>query len=117
MRLSYILPVVIAAILHASGSALPTAKESNQATLASPDIDDADGGKLLRGINKGAAEEDELEQEERTVSKKVGHYGKKFWNWFVWGKSREPTNKIKRDAQRWNDQQVRINGAIRKSEV
>ncbi|EGZ11509.1 hypothetical protein PHYSODRAFT_286791 [Phytophthora sojae] len=34
MRLTYILAVVVAATLHASGTALPTTKDSNQAAIS-----------------------------------------------------------------------------------
>ncbi|ETN10580.1 hypothetical protein PPTG_10689 [Phytophthora nicotianae INRA-310] len=91
MRLSYIFPVVIAAILHASGSALPTTMESNQATLAneaSPGIHGADAGRLLRGVDKDAVKKEDLVQEERSVFKNLGKssgkYLKKFGHWLVW---------------------------------
>ncbi|KAF1777098.1 hypothetical protein GQ600_27615 [Phytophthora cactorum] len=55
--------LVIATTLHASGCALPTTKDSNLATLANVESPVADGGRLLRGVNKG----DELVQEERST--------------------------------------------------
>ncbi|KAG3111021.1 hypothetical protein PI124_g9741 [Phytophthora idaei] len=85
MRFRFTLPVVIAAMLHASGCALPTTKDSNLATLANVASPVADGGRLLRGVNKG----DELVQEERSTLKSFGEftkkYGKKFGKWFVHG--------------------------------
>ncbi|KAF4044766.1 hypothetical protein GN244_ATG02993 [Phytophthora infestans] len=76
--------MVIAAILHASCCALPTTKDSNQATLANVASTNIDG-RSLRRVNKG----DELEQEERSAFKNFGEftkkYGKKFGKWFVNG--------------------------------
>ncbi|ETK88168.1 hypothetical protein F441_07701 [Phytophthora nicotianae CJ01A1] len=86
MRLSYIVAVVVAATLHTSACALPTIKESTQATLAnvaSPGLGDANGGRLLRGVKQRAA--DKEVQEERSFRASLGEKGKKFWKWFIHG--------------------------------
>ncbi|KAG7383566.1 hypothetical protein PHYPSEUDO_003545 [Phytophthora pseudosyringae] len=70
MRLTYILAVVIAATLHASGTALSANKGGNAVIEngASPDTIDstyAGGERLLRRVEKNAAHEDAAEDEER----------------------------------------------------
>ncbi|ETL41613.1 hypothetical protein L914_07409 [Phytophthora nicotianae] len=92
MRVNYILPVVIAALLQVSGCALLTTKEINQVTLAnvaSPDVHNVHTGRALRVVNKDDAEKEELVQEERSAlknfGKATGKYLKRFGKWFVKG--------------------------------
>ncbi|KAG7384088.1 hypothetical protein PHYPSEUDO_003003 [Phytophthora pseudosyringae] len=86
MRITYVLAVVVAATLHANGTALPVTKDS-EAMIENGDahaIDDsvqADGGRLLRRVEKDEDEfEDDVDEddtndddsnEERGVVKKL----------------------------------------------
>nr|AEK80457.1 Avh7a [Phytophthora sojae]AEK80458.1 Avh7a [Phytophthora sojae] len=67
MRLTFIFAAVIAASLHASGAALPSATASNIAEVeneASPAIADsthADGGRMLRRVEKNEIDEERID--------------------------------------------------------
>ncbi|KAG3106348.1 hypothetical protein PI125_g13194 [Phytophthora idaei] len=69
MRLAYLFAMIIAATLHASGSALPTAQGAIQATLANVaayDIVGTDGGRRLRQAEKV---DEETKDEERFLTR------------------------------------------------
>ncbi|EGZ09679.1 avirulence protein 1b [Phytophthora sojae] len=71
MRLTFIFAAVIAASLHASGAALPSATASNiaevenEASPATADSAHADGGRMLRRVEKN----DEIDEERIDWSK------------------------------------------------
>ncbi|EGZ09743.1 hypothetical protein PHYSODRAFT_288481 [Phytophthora sojae] len=57
MRLAFIFALVIAATLHVSGASLPSANKlnagvKNDASPAATDLFDADGGRMLRRVEK-----------------------------------------------------------------
>ncbi|KAG3003677.1 hypothetical protein JG687_00016560 [Phytophthora cactorum] len=79
MRLAYLFAMIIAATLHASGSALPTAQGAIQATLANvaaSDIVGTDVERHLRQAEKHAAFDEKTKDEERFLTR-FGNYLKK----------------------------------------
>ncbi|KAG3110732.1 hypothetical protein PI124_g9645 [Phytophthora idaei] len=79
MRLTCFFAVIIAATLHASGSAFPTAQgdiEARLANVAASDIVGTDGGRRLCQAEKHAAFDEETNDEERFLTR-FGKYLKK----------------------------------------
>ncbi|KAK1933717.1 hypothetical protein P3T76_011931 [Phytophthora citrophthora] len=99
MRLTYLLALVIAATLHASGTALPTDKNIKTPAIAADDAN-VDGGRMLRVVKKEKAEI----QEERIMNpiKKLGSFLKKKWD------KQTLKEAIKRDQNRdkWINEQL-----------
>ncbi|KAG1705595.1 hypothetical protein DVH05_003282 [Phytophthora capsici] len=77
MRLTYILALVIAATLHASGTAISTDK-----SVKIPAIAADDAGRMLRIVKEKPVSDKEAEREERFANpiKKLGAFLKKKWD-------------------------------------
>ncbi|POM62425.1 Secreted RxLR effector peptide protein [Phytophthora palmivora] len=95
MRVSYILAVLIVAILHSSGIATKDAKTVIENMATSPalaDVAQGSGGRLLRRVDTNTANKNELE-EERFFRPFGKWLQKQSTNWKEWRKTRKATKK------------------------